>query len=89
MLSERDRQVLSQIELGLAGADPRFVAGLRSGRPRRPREYRPTWLILLIVLGVAAFGAVLVSGSVYALIGLLAVGVAALVRFILRRLDTA
>jgi hypothetical protein len=88
MLSERDRQVLNQIELALAGTDPKFVAGLRSGRPHRPREYRLTWAILLTVLGVGAF-VVAVSGNPIGLLMLAAVGVTGLFRFVSRRLDQA
>ena len=62
MLSERDRQVLYSMEVDLCSADPRFVAGMRSWRPRVPREYRPTWTIVLVVLGLLAFGVVLFTG---------------------------
>jgi hypothetical protein len=89
MLSERDRQMLASIEADLSSVDPRFVAGMRSGRPRAPREYRRTWTILLAVFGVLAFGAILITGHPLAVVALLVVSVTAVVRFVSRRLDSA
>jgi hypothetical protein len=88
MLSERDRQVLYSMEADLYSVDPRFVAGMRTGRPRVPREYRPTWTIVLFVLGLAAFGAVLVTGHPLAVVALLVVAIIGLVRAVSRRLDS-
>jgi hypothetical protein len=89
MLSERDRQLLDSMAADLYSADRRFVAGMRSGRPRVPREYRPTWMIVLVVLGLLAFGVVLVTGQPLAVVALLVVAVIGLVRAVSRRLDSA
>ena len=89
MLSERDRQVLYSMEADLYSVDPRFVAGMRTGRPRMPREYRPTWTIVLFVLGLLAFGVVLVTGHPLAVVALLVVAITGLVRAVCRRLDSA
>jgi hypothetical protein len=89
MLSERERQMLDSIEADLSLVDRRFVAGMRSGRPRPPREYRRTWTILLTALGVLAFGAILATGHPMAVVALVTVAVAGLVRFVSRRLDSA
>jgi Flp pilus assembly protein TadB len=89
MLSERDRQVLDSMEADLYSADRRFVAGMRSGRPRVPREYRRTWSIVLLVLSLLAFGLVLFTGHPLAVVALMAVAVVGLVRVVCRRLDSA
>jgi Flp pilus assembly protein TadB len=89
MLSERDRRVLESIETNLYSVDQRFVTGLRSGVPRAPREYRRTWTIVLVVLGVLAFAAILITGHPLAVAALVAVAITALIRVVLRRLDTA
>jgi Flp pilus assembly protein TadB len=89
MLSERERQMLASIEADLSSVDPRFVAGMRSGRPFAPREYRRTWTVLLTVCGVLAFGTILVTGHPLAVVALLVVAIAAVVRFVSRRLDSA
>jgi hypothetical protein len=89
MLSERDRQVLDSMEADLYSTDWRFVAGMRSGRPRVPREYRPTWSIVLFVLGLLAFGVVLVTGYPLAVVALLVIAISGVVRAISRRLDSA
>jgi hypothetical protein len=87
MLSERDEQVLNQIERGLLLADPRFVAAMRVGRPRPPREYRRGWSVLLVVLAVLAFGTVVTTGNPVALLVLLGIGIVGLARFVSRRFD--
>jgi MYXO-CTERM domain-containing protein len=88
MLSERDRQVLTQLEIGLMDSDPRFVDALRSGKPRPPREYNRIGTLLLIVAALAAFtGIVLSEGHPAAVVALLAVCLAAVVRFVRRRYD--
>jgi hypothetical protein len=89
MLSERDRQMLDSMEADLYAADPLFVAGMRSWRPRVPREYRPTWTIVLFVLGLLAFGVVLITGHPLAVVALLVVAIIGLVRAVSRRLDSA
>ena len=87
MLSERDRRVLESIEANLFTADRQFVMGMRTGRPRAPREYRQIGTILLLALGLAAFGVVLVTGHPLAVIVLVATAISGLVRFVFRRLD--
>jgi hypothetical protein len=89
MLSERDRQVLGQIEDSLTASDPKFVAAMRRGRPRAPREYGRLWMILLVVLGVASFVVVTATGHPLAVVSLIVVGVTGLVRFVSRHLDGA
>jgi Protein of unknown function (DUF3040) len=89
MLSERERQMLHQMEMGLSCTDPRFVAAMRLGRPRAPREYRRTALGLLMLLGFLAFVAVIATGHPLALIALLAIAVTSLFRFVSRQLDQA
>jgi hypothetical protein len=89
MLSERDRQVLNQIEDALCEADPRFVAAMRDGRPKAPREYRRGLSLLLVVLGFVAFATVLGTGNPLAVMCLIGVGVVGLVRFVSRHLDEA
>jgi hypothetical protein len=89
MLSERERQLLASIAAELSAADQRFADGMRSGRPRAPREYRQTWTVVLMTLGVLAFGWVLFTGDPLGAVALVAVAVAALVRVVTRRLDTA
>jgi hypothetical protein len=87
MLSERDRRVLESIEADLFSADRQFVVGMRLGRPRPPREYRSIGTILLLVLGLIAFGVVLVTAHPLAVIVLVATAIGGLVRFVFRRLD--
>jgi hypothetical protein len=87
MLSERERQILHQMEMGLSFTDPRFVAAMRTGRPRPPREYRRTLFALLLVLGLASFVAVVVTGHPLALLALLATSITGLCRFVFRELD--
>jgi hypothetical protein len=89
MLSERDRWILYQMEASLSCSDPRFVAAMRLGRPRAPREYRCTALRLLTLLGILAFLAVIATGHPLALIALLAIAVTSLFRFVSRQLDQA
>jgi len=89
MLSERERQMLESIEADLSSVDPRFAAGMRAGRPLAPREYRRTWTVLLAVLGVLAFGAILITGHPLAVVALVIVSITAVVRFVFRGLDTA
>lgn len=89
MLSERERQLLQLIEADLSAADRRFVAAMRRGRPRPPREYRRTWTIVLSVLGLIGVAGVLLTGHWIAVVALVAVAVTALVRFVSRRLDSA
>ncbi|GIJ48476.1 hypothetical protein Val02_53620 [Virgisporangium aliadipatigenens] len=90
MLSERDRQVLTQLEIMLTASDPRFVDALRSGKPRPPREYNRLGTILLIIAGLAAFtGIILSKGHPAAVVALLAVCLSAVVRFVQRRFDKA
>jgi hypothetical protein len=89
MLSERDRQVLDSIAADLSAVDQRFADGMRSGRPRQPREYRQTWTVVLMTLGVLAFGWVLFAGDPLGVVALVAVAIMALVRFVSRRLDAA
>jgi Flp pilus assembly protein TadB len=88
MLSERERQQLELIEADLSAGDRQFVVAMRRGRPRPPREYRRTWAVVLAVLGLAGFVAVLVTGHWAAVVGLAAVAVVAVVRFVSRRLDS-
>ncbi|GAA2233501.1 MULTISPECIES: DUF3040 domain-containing protein [Streptomyces] len=69
---------LVDLEARLEREDPRFVRGMSSGRPARPREYRRTGAWWGLALGVA----LLVSGIAWAqglLIagGLVLVGMAA------------
>jgi len=54
-----------------------------------PREYRPTWSIVLFVLGLLAFGVVLVTGYPLAVVALLVIAISGVVRAIFRRLDSA
>jgi hypothetical protein len=87
MLSERERHLLELIEADLSAGDKRFAAAMRAGRPKPPREYRRTWTVVLVVLGLLAMVAVIVTGHWAAVLGLVAVAVVALVRFVRRRLD--
>lgn len=87
MLSEREQQVLYQIEREILLADPRFVAGMRVGRPKPPREYRRHLSVLLIVIAILAFGTVVTTGNPVAVLVLLGVGILGLARFVSRRLD--
>jgi hypothetical protein len=90
MLSERDRQVLTQLEIGLMDTDPRFVTALRTGNPRPPREYSRIGTVLLIVAALAAFTGIVLSGAhPAAVVALLAVLLIAVVRFVQRRYDKA
>jgi hypothetical protein len=85
MLSERERRVLDSIEADLS-ADRRFVAAMRSGRPQ---AYGRRWTIVLTVVGVLAFGMALTTGEPVAVIVLVAVAIATLVRSMSPRLDSA
>jgi hypothetical protein len=87
MLSERERHLLELIEADLAAGDKRFAAAMRAGSPKPPREYRRTWAVVLAVLGLLGMVAVFVTGHWAAVLGLVAVAVVALVRFVRRRLD--
>ena len=89
MLSERDRQVLNQIESGLASRDRRFVDAMRAGRPRAPREYRRTVALLLTLLWLLCLIAVIATGSPVAVLAMILVSIAGLVRFVSRRFDRA
>jgi len=90
MLSERDRQVLTQLEIQLMETDPRFVTALRTGDPRPPREYNRLGTILLVVAALAAFAGIALSGGhPAAVVALLAVCLIAVVRFVQRRYDRA
>jgi hypothetical protein len=89
MLSERERQMLDLIEADLSAGDRRFADAMRVGRPRPPREYRRTWMFVLLVLGVLAFGVVLFTGHPMAVVILTSVAIVGLIRFVSRRLDSA
>jgi Flp pilus assembly protein TadB len=87
MLSERERQVLNQIELSLSVGDPRFVAAMRRGRPRSPREYRRALSTLLVVVGLPLCIVVVLTGHPLAAAGFVAVVVIGLIQYVRRRLD--
>ena len=87
MLSERERHLLELIEADLVAGDKRFAAAMRAGRPKPPREYRRTWTVVLAVLAVLGMVAVVVTGHWGAVLALVAVAVAGLVRFVRRSLD--
>lgn len=87
MLSERERHLLELIEADLCAGDKRFADAMRAGRPKPPREYRRTWGVVLMVLGLLGVVAVLVTGHWVAVLVLVVIAVAALVRFVRRRLD--
>ena len=87
MLSERERQVLNQIEMGLSGADPRFAAGMRTGRPKAPREYRRALANLLLTWGFILCVVVILTGNPVAVVGFISVVIMGLVQFVRRRLD--
>jgi hypothetical protein len=89
MLSERERQMLKQLERSVSCTDPRFVTAMRLGRPRAPREYRATALRLLFLFGAMMLLAVVTTGHPLALIALLVISVTALFRFVSRELDGA
>src|SRR5688572_6815866 len=89
MLSERDRQVLSQIEAALMSRDRRFVEAMRNGRPRAPREYRRWVGLLLLALWIAVVAATVVTGSPFAILALILVSIGGLMWFVFRRLDRA
>ena len=80
MLSERERRVFESIEADLS-ADRRFVAAMRSDRLGTHRRW---WTIALTIIGVLAFGMVLTTGEPLAVIVLVGVGIAALVRLVSR-----
>ncbi|MBA0049713.1 DUF3040 domain-containing protein [Streptomyces sp. AJS327] len=77
-MARRDEEPLEALAEELRRSDPEFTRAMRSGRPRRPREYRnnPGWLTL--AFGVLAFlsGALLGDGLLLTG-GLVAVGAAA------------
>jgi DUF3040 family protein len=87
MLSERERQLLSQIEMGLSFADPRFVEGMRRGRPRAPREYGRFVANLLVTLAFLLGVWVILTGHPLVLMGFITVVIIGVVRFVRRRLD--
>jgi hypothetical protein len=80
MLSERERRVFESIEADLS-ADRRFVAAMRSGRSGTRERW---WTVVLTIVGVLAFGMVLTTGEPLAVIVLVVVGIAALVRLVSR-----
>ena len=80
MLSERERRVLDSIEADLS-TDRQFVAAMRTGRPL---AHRRRWTIVLVVLGVLAFASAVTTESPMAVIVLVAVSIAAMVRFVAR-----
>lgn len=80
MLSERERRMLDSIEADLS-ADRRFAAAMRSGRPQAYRRMSTT---VLAVIGALAFGMALTTGNPLAVIVLVAVSIAGLVRVVSR-----
>jgi hypothetical protein len=80
MLSERERRVLESIEADLS-ADRRFAAAMRADRSR---SYRRRWTTVLTVTGGLAFGMALTTGEPLAVIVLVVVAIAALVRLVSR-----
>jgi hypothetical protein len=89
MLSERERRVLIQMEIGLLSADRRFVEAMRTGHPRPPREYRRTGTLLLMLLWLVSLIVVLATGNPIAVLAMILASIGGLVRFVSRRLDRA
>ncbi|MET9715387.1 DUF3040 domain-containing protein [Streptomyces rochei] len=73
-----DDHRLTEIEHHLHRDDPRFAEALDAGLPRRPREYHPprVWLLLAVALAVLGTGLLLAHGLLIAT-GLVLAGVAA------------
>jgi Flp pilus assembly protein TadB len=87
MLSERERQLLNQIETSMSLADPRFVAAMRKGRPRAPREYKRFLANVLVALGFILCLVVILTGHPLAAAGFVTIVIIGLVQFVRRRLD--
>jgi Protein of unknown function (DUF3040) len=76
MLSQEDKYRLAVIALALREDDPRFAAAIRSGRPRRPREYRWGRSCVLLLLAASFVAAALAVGNIMLLLAALPAGVA-------------
>jgi Flp pilus assembly protein TadB len=76
MLSQEDKYRLAVIALALREDDPRFVAAIGSGKPRRPREYRWSRSCVLLLLAASFIIAAVVASSVLLLLAALPTGVA-------------
>lgn len=87
MLSRHERRMLVQIESSISVKDPRFVAALRAGHPRSPREYRRTSSVLCLLLAVCSIAALLATGQPVALLMLFVATGIGLLRFMTRELD--
>ena len=75
MLSQDDERHLEVISTYLEQEDPKFAAGLREGRPRRPRGDCRWPLVLATVVGVVVF----LLGLVIQAVVVMLLGVAATV----------
>ncbi len=72
MLDPQEERKLRLIELVLGIDDARFVAGLREGRPREPREYRRRrYLRAGLAMPVPLLGLLLPGDPTYVLVGVL------------------
>jgi hypothetical protein len=76
MLSQEEKYRLAVIALAIRQDDPRFAASLRSGRPRRPREYRWGRSCVLLFVAAGLIASALVIGNVVILLAALPTGVA-------------
>jgi Protein of unknown function (DUF3040) len=76
MLSQEDKYRLAVIALALRQDDPRFAAALRSGKPRRPREYRWGRSCLLLLLALSLVAMAIAVENVLLLLAALPTGVA-------------
>lgn len=84
MLDHDERRQLGHIETWLRIGDPAFAEGLRTGQPRRPREYRRWPALIPLGAGLAVIAVAILTGLLLAALPGLA-GVLAAARFWLRR----
>lgn len=76
MLSQEDKYRLAVIAIALRQDDPRFAAAIRTGRPRRPREYRWGRSCLLLLLAAGLVIGAVAAGNIFLLLAALPTGVA-------------
>jgi hypothetical protein len=76
MLSHEDKYRLAVIALATREDDPRFATALRTGRPRRPREYRWGRSCLLLLAAASLIAGAVAAGNIIMLLAALPTGVA-------------